>query len=131
MHFSLNVGSALTVTAALLSATPAIAQPHHHARHQHSRRDAPAGGKCGLAYNNGGLAQQYVGTKAAGWAYNWGSLPDTQGALPKGIEYVPMLHGPFQDYTQYIDANVPTCIAGGSKYLLGYVMLREVSEDVF
>ncbi|KAI9805476.1 MAG: hypothetical protein M1825_000727 [Sarcosagium campestre] len=182
MHLSNNIGSALTVGAALLCATPAVAQPHQGPRHVHRREaaqvyapapapvyapapapapvyvpaPAPApvvapapvyapaapvkpaakvhkpaapkkskgpvksttsGGKRGLVYNDASRTTPFLGGKAASWAYNWESLPN--GLSPE-VEYVPMLHGPFDRFTANWKVNAPACIAKGSKHLLAF-----------
>ncbi|KAI0860317.1 glycoside hydrolase family 128 protein [Xylaria cubensis] len=77
-----------------------------------------SGGKCGLAYNDASLVQEFLTLGGqASWAYNWGSYP---GTLPKGVTYYPMLWSPAPDHSNGWDAAAKSAISNGADALLSF-----------
>lgn len=76
-------------------------------------------GKAGAAYNDISLVSALCGdSSSVSWAYNWGSSSD--GDLPSGVEYVPMLWGTSSLFVDGWTTNVESAIAGGSTYIMGF-----------
>jgi hypothetical protein len=76
-------------------------------------------GKAGAAYNDVSLVSALCGDSSSiSWAYNWGSSSD--GDLPSGVEYVPMLWGTSSLFVDGWTTNVESAIASGSTYIMGF-----------
>lgn len=73
------------------------------------------GGKKGLSYNNNGLLTQFS-SAGASWAYNWAS--SAGGAVPAGVEYVPMCWGT-KSLGQW-SKDVNTAISNGATHVLSF-----------
>lgn len=75
--------------------------------------------KAGAAYNDISLVTALCGDSSGiSWAYNWGSSSD--GNLPSGVEYVPMLWGTSSLFVDGWTSNVEAAIAAGSSYIMGF-----------
>jgi hypothetical protein len=75
--------------------------------------------KAGAAYNDISLVTALCGDSSGiSWAYNWGSSSD--GDLPSGVEYVPMLWGTSSLFVDGWTSNVEAAIADGSSYIMGF-----------
>ncbi|KAI1754752.1 glycosyl hydrolase catalytic core-domain-containing protein [Xylaria castorea] len=98
-----------TTTSAATSATTSAAP---------TSTPVSSGGKCGLAYNDASLVQEFLTLGGqASWAYNWGSYP---GTLPQGVTYYPMLWSPASDHSNGWDAAAKDAISKGADALLGF-----------
>lgn len=71
------------------------------------------GGKRGLPYGDASLLGSFAGSKAS-WCYNWDSKP---GNIPKGLSYVPMLHGLDPDHLTPWAKDAADAIAAGATHL--------------
>lgn len=71
---------------------------------------AASGGKRGLSFNDAGILSAFDGAGMS-WAYNWAD--SESGALPSGVEYVPMCWGP---------ESIDTCgqNAAGAQHVLSF-----------
>lgn len=75
--------------------------------------------KAGAAYNDASLVTALCGDSSGiSWAYNWGSSSD--GDLPSGVEYVPMLWGTSSLFVDGWTSNVEAALADGSSYIMGF-----------
>lgn len=73
------------------------------------------GEKRGLSYNEANLLQLFADTGMT-WAYNWDARPN--GAMPPGVEYVPMCWGP-RSLDSCADA-AQQAIKAGSTHVLSF-----------
>lgn len=112
-------------TAALLAST-ALANPHGHGHSQlhQKKRTAASSSKRGAAYNDASVVEILTNTGTVSWAYDWNYASD--GTLPEGIEYVPMLWGAkmFGGW----DSAVQSALAAGSTHILGFNEPDEPSQ---
>lgn len=92
-------------------ATAALAAPHQNHQRLHAKRSSSS--KRGAAYNDASLVSVLSGVS---WAYNWNDASD--GTLPSGVDYSPMLWGP-KMYDGW-SAAADSAISSGSKYLMGF-----------
>jgi hypothetical protein len=78
-----------------------------------------SGKRRGLAYNDKDLLSGFVGGDSkVSWAYGWNQVQDFSSDL--GIEFVPMLWGPRDDFTPTWASNAKTAIANGATALLSF-----------
>ncbi|RKU46951.1 hypothetical protein DL546_005798 [Coniochaeta pulveracea] len=78
-----------------------------------------SGKKRGLAYNNKELLSGFLGGNSkVSWAYGWNQVQDFSSDL--GIEFVPMLWGPRDDFTSSWADNAKKAIANGATALLSF-----------
>lgn len=114
------------LTAGLL-ATSTLAIPHGHVHEQtvHLKRTSPStstilprelSSKRGAAYNEAGTVGSLSSQGTIGWAYDWNMW--SNGILPTGIEFVPMLWGSkmFGDWFTAIE----TALSSGACYIMGF-----------
>lgn len=116
VSFKTLFSAALMATSTLALATPRAGQPHPHA-HAHVRRGSSGSTvkKQGAAYNDAS-AVEALGN-GVGWAYNWASSSD--GSLPDGVEYVPMLWGT-KTITQFM-SGIEALLGGHDvKYVMAF-----------
>ena len=105
---------------AALMATTTLAQPHygHSHLHNHARRGGSSVKKQGAAYNDASAVKALnSGGSGVGWAYNWASSSD--GSLPDGVEFVPMLWGT-KTITQFL-SGIEALLGGDNvKYVMAF-----------
>jgi hypothetical protein len=78
-------------------------------------REAP--GKRGLAFNNDAYLSKFpIDQPKFSWCYNWGPFFNP----PKGLEFVPLLHGNQEEFTKYWFGNLEKAVAGGSKEVFSF-----------
>ncbi|KAH8705566.1 hypothetical protein BGW36DRAFT_393148 [Talaromyces proteolyticus] len=100
---------------ATMMATVVMAAPHgldHRFSHLHARQNTTVN-KLGAAYNDASLVSAITN---AGWAYDWNL--DSDGTLPSGVEYCPMLWGQ-KMYDQW-QSSASSYLSSGSTCLLGF-----------
>ena len=95
-------------------APPSSAAPSSSAAPKPSGSPSYAGGKRGLAYNDGSLCSKF-GSKF-GFKYNWGQVTDSDTTAPFG----PMMHKPSDSSADEWLANVDKAVKGGSTAVMGF-----------
>jgi hypothetical protein len=111
------MASFLKFAAAGLLAVSAVAVPTKQVRSTSVEKRSTS--KAGAAYNDISLVTALCGDSSGiSWAYNWGSSSD--GNLPSGVEYVPMLWGTSSLFVDGWTTNVEAAIAAGSSYIMGF-----------
>ncbi|EHK99282.1 (Trans)glycosidase [Glarea lozoyensis ATCC 20868] len=74
-----------------------------------------SGGKRGVAFNDNSVLSVFSGK--ASWCYNWGQ---SEGTIPSGFEYVPMLWGNKAGFYDSWASNANSAISSGSTHLLAF-----------
>lgn len=111
------MASFLKFAAASLLAASAVAVPTKQI--QATPLQKRSASKAGAAYNDASLVKALCGDSSGiSWAYNWGSSSD--GSLPSGVEYVPMLWGTSSLFVDGWTTNVEAALAAGSSYIMGF-----------
>lgn len=112
-----KMASFLKLTAAGLLIASAGAVPTKQVRSTSVQKRSSS--KAGAAYNDVSLVTALCSDSSGiSWAYNWGSSSD--GDLPSGVEYVPMLWGTSSLFVDGWTSNLEAALADGSSYIMGF-----------